>query len=133
MATLAPERFAAIRAAIEVAFPVRGVEVQDGRPVFEVDSGADAKARFLRLRSDLDVLGVLPLLRCRGGRTVLLLAPKPASATNQWTLPGALFLANLLTTFLAGYFDSYVGPFPALPTLWGGCAFHLPLTTLPVS
>ena len=127
MATLAPERFAAIRAAIEVAFPVRGVEVQDGRPVFEVDSGADAKARFLRLRSDLDVLGVLPLLRCRGGRTVLLLAPKPASAPNQWTLPGALFLATLLTTFLAGYFDSSVGHIPGLTPLGGGIAFSLSL------
>src|SRR5438445_7224134 len=100
MATLAPERFAAIRAACETAFPVLGGEVQDGRPVFEVDAGGDPKARFLRLRSDLDVLGVLPLLRRREGRTVLLLAPKPAPTPNQWTLPAVLFLATLLTTFL---------------------------------
>ena len=127
MATLAAERFAAIRAAIDAAFPVLGVEVRDGRPVFEVASGVDAKARFLRLREDLDPLGVLPLLRCREGRTIVLLAPKPPPAPNQWALPAALFLATLLTTFLAGYFDSSVGRIPGLTPVGGGIAFSLSL------
>ncbi|HYM91815.1 MAG TPA: hypothetical protein VEW91_09305, partial [bacterium] len=98
MAALAADRFAAIRAAIEAAFPVQGVELRDGRPVFDVASGVDDKARFLRLRQDLDVLGVLPLLRRREGRTVILLAPKPPPTPVQWTLPLALFLATFLTT-----------------------------------
>jgi len=127
MAAPAADRFAAIRAAIEAAFPVQGIELRDGRPVFDVASGADDKARFLRLRQDLDPLGVLPLLRRREGRTVILLAPKPPPTPVQWALPLTLFLATFLTTFLAGYFNSSAALIPGLTPLWGGIAFSLSL------
>ncbi len=127
MAAAAVERFEAIRAAIMAAFPVQGLELRDGRPVFEVIPGADDKARFLRLRTALDGLGVLPLLRRREGRTLILLTPKPPATRAQWALPSTLFLATFLTTFLAGYSNSSAGLIPGLTPLWGGIAFSLSL------
>ena len=131
MATLAPDRFTAIQAAVEAVFPVAGVEVQDGRLVFEVVASADDKARFLRLHEVLDPLGVLPLMRRRSGKTVILLAPKPPRAPVQWALPVALFVATLASTFFAGYLNqSGEGGPGRLNPVASGLAFSLPLMAI---
>jgi hypothetical protein len=109
MVTLADDHAAAIHAAVETAFPVTGAEVRDGRLVFEIIPGADDKARFLRLRSDLDPLGVLPLLRRREGKTVIMLAPKPPRTATRWALPAGLFAATFVTMFLAGGLNTATG------------------------
>lgn len=131
MATVVPDRFTAIQAAVEAAFPVSGVEVQDGRLVFHILPGADDKERFLHLRERLDPLGVLPLLRRRQGRTVILLAPKPPGARPQWALPVALFAATLASTFFAGSsMGSGQGGPGRLSPMASGVAFSLPLMAI---
>jgi membrane-associated protease RseP (regulator of RpoE activity) len=131
MATVAPDRFTAIQSAVEAAFRVNGVEVQDGRLVFEILPSAGDKERFLRLREALEPLGVLPLLRQRQGRTVILLSPKPPPARPQWALPVALFAATFGTTFLVGYEGSMARCIPGLPgPLFAGVAFSLSLMAI---
>jgi membrane-associated protease RseP (regulator of RpoE activity) len=131
MATLAPDRFTAIQAAVMSAFHVTGVETQDGRLVFTVLPGADDKARFLELLNALEPFDVLPLLRRRNGRTVVMLAPKPPRTPQQWGVPLALFVATLASTFFAGYLNGSdeAGPGQLRP-LASGFAFSLPLMAI---
>ncbi|HET9000394.1 MAG TPA: site-2 protease family protein [bacterium] len=131
MATVAPDRFTAIQAAVEATFQVNGIEVQDGRLVFDILPGEDGKERFLRLREHLDPIGVLPMLRRRQGRTVILLAPKPPQTRLQWALPVALFVATLASTFFAGYLNGTGDGGPGRLTPWAsGVAFSLPLMAI---
>lgn len=131
MATVASDHFAAIHAAVEGTFRVNEVQVQDGRLIFEILPSASDKEAFLRLRNDLDPLGVLPLLRQRGGRTVILLVPKPARERTRWGVPLALFAATVGTTFLVGYQGSMARCIPGLPgPLVSGIAFSLSLMAI---
>lgn len=131
MATVVLDRVTEIQAAVEAAFPVTGVEVQDGRLVFDVLTSPDDKERFLRLHRALGPLGVLPLLRRRGERAVIMLVPKPPPARTQWALPVALFVATLGTTFLAGYFmSSGTGAAGELSPVASGLAFSFPLMSI---
>ncbi len=131
MATLAPDRFTAIQAAVMSAFQVTTVEAQDGRLVFTIVPGADDKARFLQLLSELEPLDVLPLLRRRNGRTVVMLAPKPPRTPQQWGVPLALFVATLASTFFAGYSQgSNEGGPGQLRPLVSGLAYSFPLMAI---
>ncbi|HKV46120.1 MAG TPA: site-2 protease family protein [bacterium] len=131
MATDAQSRFAAIHDAVASAFPVRDFGVEEGRPVFTIIPGTDDKARFLRLRRDLEPLGVLPLLRRRGGDTVVLLGPKPPATRVQWSLPVALFGATLVSTFFAGLLNAR-GDLPGqhVNPVTSGLAFSLSLMAI---
>jgi membrane-associated protease RseP (regulator of RpoE activity) len=131
MATAVSDHFAAIQAAVEGTFRVDGVQVQDGRLVFEILPDAGDKEAFLRLRSYLEPLGVLPLLRQRAGRTVILLVPKPAPERTRWGVPLALFAATVGTTFLVGYQGSMARCVPGLPgPVISGAAFSLSLMAI---
>ncbi len=131
MTILPDDHFAAVRAAVETCFPVEEVWFQDGRPAFTIAPSPDDKARFLRLRAELDPLGVLPLLRRRDGETVVLLAPKPPLARTRWLLPIGLFAATLGTTFWAGTQISGGVCTPGLPGPAGsGMAFSLSLMAI---
>ena len=131
MAVPAESHFAAIQAAVQAAFPVQDLTIVDGRPVFTILPGPDDKDRFLRLRANLNGLGVLPLLRQRDGRTVILLVPKPPATATRWALPVGLFLATIGTTFAAGYYESLGGCVPGLPgPVPGGVAFSLSLMAI---
>jgi len=107
--------FDAIQAAVAAAFPIQEVGFLDGRPAFTVRPGPDDKERFLRLRRALEPLDVLPLLRQREGKTVILLVAKPPAGRTEWALPLGLFLATLVTTLIAG----------AINTSGGGSLAHL--------
>lgn len=125
------EHFAAVRAAVQACFPVREVWFQDGRPVFTIVPSPDDKERFLRLRGALRGFGLLPLLRRRDGETVVLLVPKPPTGRTQWTLPAALFVATLGTTFWAGTQMAQGGCIPAFLTpLASGAAFSFSLMAI---
>jgi hypothetical protein len=113
-------------------FPVTGVHDELGRPVFAVEVPPDGKRRFLALVGRLEPAGLLPLLRRRAGRHVLLLIPKPPQGRWRWQLSAALFAATVATTFLAGYRN-------ALPLVQhgylrspveGGAAFALALLAI---
>jgi len=131
MATLAPDRFTAIQAAVMSAFQVTTVDAQDGRLVFTIVPGADDKARFLRLLNKLEPLDVLPLLRRQNGRTVVMLAPKPPRTPQQWGVPLALFVATLASTFFAGYLNgSDEGGPGQLRPVASGLAFSIPLMAI---
>ena len=131
MATLAPEHFTAVQSAVMSAFHVTGVEAQDGRLVFTIVPGPDDKTRFLQLLQALEPLDVLPLLRRRNGRTVVMLAPKPPRTSQQWGVPLALFAATLVSTFFAGYLNgSDTGGPGQLRPIAAGFAFSLPLMAI---
>ena len=132
MVTEAESRLAAIQAAVRSTFHVQQFGIQDGRPLFVVTAGDGDKERFLRLRQELDPLGVLPMLRRQGGQTVITLAAKPVSTPTQWGLPLALFGATLITTFVAGYLNAStaVGTIPGLNPVTGGIAFSLSLMAI---
>jgi hypothetical protein len=131
MVVLAEDRAAAIEAAVQAAFHVIRVDAEDGRLVFDIVPSDSDKAAFLRLRRDLARFGVLPLLRRRGPRTVVLLVPKPAPQRTHWAVPAALFAATLGTTFLSGYMNGSGEGVPGqLSPVASGLAFSLPLMAI---
>ncbi|HXF82966.1 MAG TPA: site-2 protease family protein [bacterium] len=87
-------------------FMVGEVVLDGAAPTFTVIPTADMRARFLALRTRAAALGYLPLLRRRGGRTVLAFIPRPPAEPWRWGVNLVLFLATLGTTFLAGYLQS---------------------------
>lgn len=116
-------------------FPITGVADEGGRPVFVVHVPPDGKERFLALRRRLEPSGLLPLLRRRENRTVLLLIPRPPQGPWRWQLSLALFVATLVTTSLAGYWNAV----PLVQTGYlrspveGGLAFSLSLMAILVT
>ena len=129
---LGPEdQFAAIRAAVAQFFPIQELWFPEGRPAFTIVPGPDDKVRFLRLRQALDGLGVLPIMRHRDDRTIILLVPKPSPSRSPWYLPIGLFAATLLTTFIAGFLNSRGGCLPGVVSpVAGGVAFSLSLMAI---
>jgi hypothetical protein len=131
MAWTPEDHFAAVRAAVEAAFPVQELWFADGRPAFTIVPGPDDKERFLRLRQTLGDLGVLPLMRRRDDKTVIVLLPRPSPGRTPWLWPIGLFAATLVTTFLAGFQNSRSGCLPGLVSpVAGGLAFSLSLMAI---
>lgn len=91
---------------VDEFFPVTGIWTDGGMPAFAVHMPEDSKARFLALRQRLEPMGYLPVLRRRDGREVIALTPRPPQGQWRWPVNVALFLATLLTTFLAGYLNA---------------------------
>jgi hypothetical protein len=129
---LGPEdHFAAVRAAVEQFFSVQELWFPDGRPAFTINPGPADKKRFLRLRWALAGFGVLPLMRRRDDRTIIMLVPKPSPSRTPWYLPVGLFAATLLTTFVAGFLNSRGGCLPGVVSpVAGGLAFSLSLMAI---
>ncbi|MDR7611345.1 MAG: site-2 protease family protein [Armatimonadota bacterium] len=95
-----PERLSGL---VSSHFPVAGVVEDGGRVAFVVLVPPDGRERFLALRRRLEPLGLLPMLRERDGRVLLVLLPRPPRTPWRWAPNAALFAATILTTFLAGY------------------------------
>jgi Zn-dependent protease len=132
MAISSEARFAAIQATVEASFPVQELWfLPDGRPAFTITPSPEDKVRFLQLHQALRELGVLPLMRRRDDKTVILLVPRPPAGRTPWLLAIGLFVATLVTTFLAGYENSRGGclPGPVNPVI-GGVAFSLSLMAI---
>lgn len=87
-------------------FPITAVAEDRGRPVFVVHVPPDGKGRFLALRRRLEPSGLLPMLRRRDGRSVLLLIPRPPQGQWRWPTNVLMFALTLGTTFLAGYLNA---------------------------
>jgi len=95
-----------LRRLVEAEFPVAEVVYDRGAPAFALLPVPDAKERFLALRDRVAPLGYLPLMRRRQGRTVLILVPRPERGQWRWPVNLMLFVATLLTTFVAGYMNA---------------------------
>lgn len=91
------------RRLVDAYFIVEEGFFDGGVPAFAVRPDPETRARFLRLRAAADRLDVLPLLRRRNGRYVVVFLPRPPRRPWRWPVNLALFLATLATTFLAGY------------------------------
>ncbi|HEY3249120.1 MAG TPA: site-2 protease family protein [bacterium] len=110
-------------------FPIEQVWYDGGRPAFAVRTGPDSKERFLRLRERLEPMDYLPLLRGRDDRTVIALIPRPPRGAWRWQVNAALFIATVITTFLAGYYNAQglVESHLMSSAIGGGLAFSIPL------
>ncbi len=123
---LSEQSVEAARHRVGALFP--GAEQVDPlRPLFRIPEGVATQARFLELRDRLAPLGLLPMLRERGGQTVLLLVPRPPA--GQWSVRTSLLLllATMATTFYAGYLQSQalVAAGFLRDPIAGGAAFSL--------
>jgi membrane-associated protease RseP (regulator of RpoE activity) len=95
-----PERLSGL---VSEYFPVTGAVDDGGQVALLVITPPDSRRRFLALRRRLEPLGLLPMLRERDGRTLMILLPRPPRTAWRWAPNAALFAATVLTTFLAGY------------------------------
>jgi len=123
------ERVEELRRLVDAHFLVQEVYVDGGLPAFAVHSAPDLRERFLRLRAVTEPLDILPVLRRRSGRPVVVFAPRPPRTTWRWQINLGLFLATLITTFVAGYTNT-LGLVQAgylRSAVGGGLAFSLSL------
>jgi len=118
-----------LRRLVAGEFPVAEVVYDRGAPAFAVVPTPDAKQRFLALREKVAPLGYLPLMRRRQGRSVLILVPRPSAGQWRWPVNLALFVATLVTTFIAGYVNArgLIEAGYLRSAVGGGLAFSLPL------
>ena len=124
-----PERVEDLRRLVEAYFLVQEAYVDGGLPAFAVLPTPDLRERFLRLRAVAEPLAVLPVLRRRGGRTVVAFVPRPPGAAWRWQVNLGLFAATLITTFVAGYTNTLglVQSGYLRSAVGGGLAFSLSL------
>lgn len=113
-------------------FQVTGVQFDGGRPAYAVVVPRDSRERFLQLLRRLEPMGYLPLLRRRDGQEFIVLMPRPPKGAWRWTVNVALFAATLLTTFLAGYYNTLplVEAGYLRSAIGGGLAFSLSLMAI---
>ncbi|MFQ5763225.1 MAG: site-2 protease family protein, partial [Candidatus Bathyarchaeia archaeon] len=107
-----------IRELAEEHFSVGGVTVEFDVPVLEIRSVEPVKEIFVRLVKRFKEHGLLPLLRRRQGRLVLIVLPMPPPRRTRRITPIALFAVTLVTVFLTGYFGSGLWV-----SLFGGSVF----------
>jgi membrane-associated protease RseP (regulator of RpoE activity) len=74
--------------------------------VFELATADGVRDRFLDAQRRLAPLGLLPMLRRRAGRPILILIPKPPPGRWAWQTNLLLLLATVAATFFAGYQQS---------------------------
>jgi len=98
-----PSQFKQLHEMVEREFEVEEGLVEYGTPTFHVRLRQDSKEAFLRLVRGLDPLGLAPVLRQKGGRTVLQVVRRPAAGPGRPQLATAMFLATLGTVTLTGY------------------------------
>lgn len=130
-ATAAPgdlsDRLGAAEAHVGALFP--GAWSTEGpQTAFVLPTAATAeelRERFLELQRRLVALGLLPLLRERAGRTVLLLLPRPAPGRWAWQTNVLLLLATVATTFYSGFLQTQLITAAGFPgsAVAGGIAF----------
>ncbi len=102
--------------------------------MFLLQATQDIGDRFMELRRRLAPLGLLPLLRDQGGRPILVLVPKPPPGRWAWQINALLFLATVVTTFLAGYmFSAELVPKYLSNAVTGGIEFSASLLLILVA
>jgi Zn-dependent protease len=128
------ERLELARAEVEALLP-GAVAAQGPQPLFVLRNTDGLRERFLGLQRRLARLGLLPLLREQAGRPTLLLVPKPPAGQWAWQTNALLFLATVVTTFLAGYAQSVplVRSGYLTSAVGGGIAFSAALLFILVS
>jgi len=100
------DRVEDLRRLVDAHFLVQEAYLEGGLPAFAVHPAPDLRDRFLRLRAAAESLDVLPVLRRRDGRPVVAFVPRPPRAAWRWQVNLGLFAATLVTTSVAGYFNS---------------------------
>ena len=123
------EGAAELRALVDAHFLVQDVYLDGGRLAFAVHPAPDLRDRFLRLRAATAPRDLLPVLRRRAGRPVVVFIPRPPRSAWRWPVNLGLFVATLVTTFVAGYTNA-LGLVQAgylRSAVGGGLAFSLSL------
>ncbi|MBI3998039.1 MAG: site-2 protease family protein [Armatimonadetes bacterium] len=100
------ERLDLARRFVEVLLPGAVPASAEPQPVFLLPTTQGIRERFLELQRRLAPLGLLPLLRSRGGQPMLILVPKPPPGRWNWQVNALLLLATIASTFYAGYAQS---------------------------
>lgn len=88
---------------VAAEFTVEEGYIEYGTPTFYVTCGKNIKRAFLRVYSQLDSIGLIPVLRKRDGRIVMQLLPKPRVKPNKPWVNMALLSVTVVTTLITGY------------------------------
>lgn len=110
-----PGQYEQVNRLVTTEFTVEEGYIEYGTPTFFVASGQNIKRAFLRVYSQLDPIGLIPVIRKRDGRTVLQILPKPPVRPNRPWINVALLIATVVTTLITGYALSAQNDNP-----WGG-------------
>jgi len=101
--SIEPGQYEQVNKLVTTEFTVEEGYIEYGAPTFFVAPGQDIKRAFLRVYSQLDSIGLIPVLRKRDGRTVLQILPKPPVKPNRPWINVALLIATVVTTLITGY------------------------------
>jgi membrane-associated protease RseP (regulator of RpoE activity) len=88
---------------VAASFPVEDILFEGERPAFVIRRPPDVRSAFAALRRRLQPMRLVPALRRRRGRDVVILLPEPPPLRTRWGVNLLLLLATLGTTFYAGY------------------------------
>ena len=107
MSTVTPEELIAqteeLTRLVAASFPVEDIWFDGDRPAFVIRRPPDVRPALAALRQRLAPLRLLPALRRRRGKDLVVLLPEPPPLRIRWQLNLLLFIATLGTTFWAGY------------------------------
>src|SRR4030066_448194 len=96
--------FERITKIVTAEFQVENALMDQGVPTYYLKWPQETKQAFLRLLRKLEEMKLIAFLRKADGRVVLKVAQKPPVKASNPTIYWVLFLATVLTTFLAGYY-----------------------------
>src|SRR4030066_175824 len=96
--------FERITKIVTAEFQVEDALMEYGTPTYYLKWPQETKQAFLRLLRKLEEMKLIAFLRKADGRVVLKVAQKPPVKASNPTIYWVLFLATVLTTFLAGYY-----------------------------
>ncbi len=107
MSTVTPEELIAqteeLTRLVAASFPVEDIWFDGDRPAFVIRRPPDVRPALAALRQRLAPWRLLPALRRRRGKDLVVLLPEPPPLRTRWEINLLLFIATLATTFYAGY------------------------------
>ncbi|RLI21074.1 hypothetical protein DRO54_04665 [Candidatus Bathyarchaeota archaeon] len=113
---------------VSAEFQVLDYYMEHGTLTFHIQTDKNPKEAFLKLYRNLKPIGLLPILRREGEKTILRIIKNPPAKRGNIMINLILLLATLATTFFTGYLIS--GGREGLDPIFGGLTFMITIMAI---